>query len=51
MSDIDDDRTPRTRPNILITGTPGVGKTITASLLAVRTMNSLDGNFQARHHF
>ena len=26
----------RKRPNILITGTPGVGKTATASLLAVR---------------
>jgi Cdc6-like AAA superfamily ATPase len=25
----------RKRPNILVTGTPGVGKTVTASLLAV----------------
>eukprot|EP00978_Attheya_sp_CCMP212_P015471 scaffold39928_cov45-Attheya_sp.AAC.3 len=48
MSDIDEERTPRTRPNILITGTPGTGKTITASLLAVRI---LDVTFQARHNF
>lgn len=27
--------TERKRPNILITGTPGVGKTSTASLIAV----------------
>mmetsp|Transcript_1643 Transcript_1643/g.1794 ORF Transcript_1643/g.1794 Transcript_1643/m.1794 type:complete len:191 (-) Transcript_1643:466-1038(-) len=33
MSDDDDERT---RPNILITGTPGVGKTATAILLAER---------------
>jgi len=33
MSD-DDDDDKRTRPNILITGTPGVGKTATALLLA-----------------
>ena len=30
------DQTERTRPNILITGTPGVGKTATASLVAER---------------
>ena len=33
MSDNDDD-TGRKRPNILVTGTPGVGKTATASLIA-----------------
>lgn len=33
MSD-DDNHTERKRPNILITGTPGVGKTVTASLIA-----------------
>jgi len=27
----------RTRPNILVTGTPGTGKTVTASTLAERT--------------
>jgi adenylate kinase family enzyme len=27
----------RTRPFILVTGTPGTGKTTTASLIAVRT--------------
>mmetsp|Transcript_32155 Transcript_32155/g.49827 ORF Transcript_32155/g.49827 Transcript_32155/m.49827 type:complete len:189 (-) Transcript_32155:50-616(-) len=32
-----EDGTQRKRPNILITGTPGVGKTSTASLLAERT--------------
>eukprot|EP00568_Trieres_chinensis_P014258 CAMPEP_0183316452 /NCGR_PEP_ID=MMETSP0160_2-20130417/55004_1 /TAXON_ID=2839 ORGANISM="Odontella Sinensis, Strain Grunow 1884" /NCGR_SAMPLE_ID=MMETSP0160_2 /ASSEMBLY_ACC=CAM_ASM_000250 /LENGTH=186 /DNA_ID=CAMNT_0025482251 /DNA_START=219 /DNA_END=779 /DNA_ORIENTATION=- len=35
MSD-DVDRTERTRPNVLVTGTPGVGKTATASLIAER---------------
>mmetsp|Transcript_53497 Transcript_53497/g.64519 ORF Transcript_53497/g.64519 Transcript_53497/m.64519 type:complete len:185 (-) Transcript_53497:97-651(-) len=29
--------TPRSRPNILVTGTPGVGKTATASLIAEQT--------------
>ena len=33
MSD-NDDETERKRPNILVTGTPGVGKTATASLIA-----------------
>ena len=33
MSD-NDDETERKRPNILVTGTPGVGKTATASLVA-----------------
>jgi|Transcript_31372 adenylate kinase len=33
---IEDDHTSRRRPNILITGTPGVGKTATAALLAER---------------
>lgn len=36
MSD-DDNHTERRRPNILITGTPGVGKTATASLIAEKT--------------
>lgn len=37
MSDSDDERVERTRPNILVTGTPGVGKTATASMIAERT--------------
>jgi adenylate kinase len=36
MSD-DDHHTDRKRPNILVTGTPGVGKTVTASLIAEKT--------------
>jgi hypothetical protein len=46
MSDSDDDvaidgtsPATRRRPFVLLTGTPGVGKTATASLLAVRTVN------------
>jgi broad-specificity NMP kinase len=31
----------RKRPNVLITGTPGVGKTSTASLLAVRFVKNI----------
>ena len=31
----DTDETERRQPNILITGTPGVGKTVTAALIAV----------------
>lgn len=31
----DTDETERKRPNILVTGTPGTGKTVTASLIAV----------------
>ena len=30
----------RTRPNILVTGTPGTGKTTLASLIAVRRMHT-----------
>lgn len=37
MSDQENDASDRKRPNILITGTPGVGKTTTASLLAEKT--------------
>eukprot|EP00542_Grammatophora_oceanica_P006090 CAMPEP_0194059698 /NCGR_PEP_ID=MMETSP0009_2-20130614/69767_1 /TAXON_ID=210454 /ORGANISM="Grammatophora oceanica, Strain CCMP 410" /LENGTH=193 /DNA_ID=CAMNT_0038710351 /DNA_START=45 /DNA_END=626 /DNA_ORIENTATION=+ len=37
MSGDGTDASKRRRPNILITGTPGVGKTATASLLAERT--------------
>jgi broad-specificity NMP kinase len=33
-----DDSSERKRPNILVTGTPGVGKTSTASLIAVRVV-------------
>jgi adenylate kinase len=36
MSD-DDNHTERRRPNILVTGTPAVGKTATASLIAEKT--------------
>ena len=34
MSDQEDSE--RSKPNILVTGTPGVGKTATATLIAVR---------------
>ncbi len=48
MSDVAAEGPTRRRPNVLITGTPGVGKTATASLLAVRiqsTAFSADGSF------
>jgi adenylate kinase len=37
MSDDNCNHTERKRPNILVTGTPGVGKTVTASLIAEKT--------------
>jgi len=50
MSDDDDERS---RPNILITGTPGVGKTATATLLAERlNLQHLNiGSIIEQNHF
>jgi broad-specificity NMP kinase len=41
MSDVAAEGPTRRRPNVLITGTPGVGKTATASLLAVRIQSTV----------
>jgi Cdc6-like AAA superfamily ATPase len=40
MSDVAAEGPTRRRPNVLITGTPGVGKTATASLIAVRIQST-----------
>jgi Holliday junction resolvasome RuvABC ATP-dependent DNA helicase subunit len=50
MSEVAAEGPTRRRPNVLITGTPGVGKTATASLIAVRIQStvlplSADGSF------
>ena len=39
MSDQEDSE--RSKPNILVTGTPGVGKTATATLIAVRIIETI----------
>ncbi len=48
MSEVAAEGPTRRRPNVLITGTPGVGKTATASLIAVRIQSTAlfaDGSF------
>eukprot|EP00566_Odontella_aurita_P028295 CAMPEP_0113538840 /NCGR_PEP_ID=MMETSP0015_2-20120614/7588_1 /TAXON_ID=2838 /ORGANISM="Odontella" /LENGTH=193 /DNA_ID=CAMNT_0000438457 /DNA_START=381 /DNA_END=962 /DNA_ORIENTATION=- /assembly_acc=CAM_ASM_000160 len=53
MSDVEGESSERSRPNILVTGTPGVGKTATASLIAERLgMKHVNvGDLIKRHKF